>query len=64
MIFDWDPTKAEINEAKHGIISFPEAASVFLDPLACTLPDPDHSIGEERFITVGHAINGEVVVVA
>jgi uncharacterized DUF497 family protein len=63
VIFEWDPKKAESNEAKHGI-SFPEAASVFLDPMAWTFPDPDHSIEEERFITVGISLNGEFVVVA
>lgn len=63
MIFEWDPKKAESNEAKHGI-SFPDAASVFLDPIAWTFPDPDHSIGEERFITLGRALNGELIVVA
>ena len=63
MIFEWDPNKAESNESKHGI-SFPDAASAFLDPLAWTFPDPDHSVGEERFITIGRAIIGELVVVA
>jgi uncharacterized DUF497 family protein len=63
VIFEWDPKKAESNEVKHGI-SFPDAASVFLDPIAWTFPDPDHSIGEERFITLGRALNGELIVVA
>ncbi len=63
MIFEWDPKKAKSNEAKHGI-SFPDAASVFLDPIAWTFPDPDHSIGGERFITLGRALNGELIVVA
>ena len=63
MIFEWDSKKAELNRAKHGV-SFPEAASVFLDPMAWTFPDPDHSIGEERFVTVGQAVDGELVVVA
>lgn len=63
MIFEWDPKKAESNEGKHGI-SIPEAASDFLDPVAWTFPDPDHPIGEERFITLGRALDGELVVVA
>jgi len=63
VIFEWDPKKAESAETKHGV-SFPEAASVFLDPMAWTFPDPDHSIGEERFITLGRALTGELVVVA
>jgi hypothetical protein len=63
VIFEWDPIKAQSNESKHGV-SFPDAASVFLDPLAWTFPDPDHSVGGERFITIGRSLNGELVVVA
>jgi uncharacterized DUF497 family protein len=50
--FEWDPGKARQNRRKHGV-SFQEAASVFGDALALTYPDPDHSIMEQRFITVG-----------
>ena len=52
MDFEWDPHKAEINLRKHGV-SFPEAGTVFGDDLAVTVPDPDHSDDEERFITIG-----------
>jgi uncharacterized DUF497 family protein len=45
VIYEWDPKKAKANLRKHGV-AFDEAASVFLDPLAVTFPDPDHS-GEE-----------------
>ena len=47
MRFEWDPRKAEINLRKHGV-SFDEAASVFLDRLARSGPDPEHSVGESR----------------
>lgn len=50
--FEWDDAKAQANLAKHGV-SFEEAASVFGDPLALTFPDPDHSIGEKRWLTFG-----------
>ena len=40
-----DPEKAADNERKHGI-SFDEATTVFLDPLAITFDDPDHSATE------------------
>lgn len=50
--FDYDPRKAATNLRKHGV-SFIEAISVFSDPLASTLPDDQHSIEEERFITIG-----------
>lgn len=52
MEFDWDKNKAESNLKKHGV-SFHEAATVFGDPLAITFNDPDHSVGEYRFITFG-----------
>jgi uncharacterized protein len=50
--YEWGRAKAEANQRKHGV-SFAEAASVFLDPLALTYVDPDHSVGERRFITIG-----------
>ena len=52
MEFEWDSRKAEINLRKHGI-SFTEAGTVFGDELAITVPDPDHSKDEERYITIG-----------
>jgi uncharacterized protein len=50
--FDWDPAKAAINLAKHKI-SFDQAMTIFLDPLALSQPDPDHAGSDERWITVG-----------
>ena len=60
MIYEWDPKKAKANQRKHRV-SFEEAATVFLDPLAVTYPDPDHSRDEIREITVGHSVNRGVV---
>ena len=57
MQFEWDSAKAVENLAKHGV-SFQEAATVFRDPLSATGADPDHSIGEERFITFGVSTSG------
>lgn len=54
MRFDWDTKKAETNLRKHGV-SFDEAATAFLDPHAVSGPDPDHSVGEERYITFGYS---------
>jgi len=51
------------NRRKHRV-SFQEAASVFGDPLSITYPDPDHSIAEQRFITVGTSSGGQVLIVA
>ena len=52
MIYEWDPDKAADNERKHGV-SFDEAKTVFLDPFAETFNDPDHSVDERRFMTIG-----------
>ena len=62
MHFEWDPAKAAENLAKHGV-SFEEAASVFFDPLAYTFDDPDHSVGEHRFVTFGFSQAGHLLVV-
>lgn len=61
--FEWDPDKAEANEDKHGV-RFSEAATAFGDPLSITIPDPEHSVGEARFILVGLSYLGRLVVVA
>jgi uncharacterized protein len=61
--FEWDPGKARQNRRKHRV-SFQEAATVFGDPLAVTYPDPDHSLSEQRFVTVGMSSAGRVLIVA
>lgn len=63
LTFEWDPGKADENERKHGV-SFPEAATVFGDPLSVTMADPDHSVGEARFLTVGMSHRQRLLVVA
>lgn len=63
MTFEWDPQKANKNTKKHGV-SFQEAASVLGDALSITYHDPDHSVTEQRFITIGTSRLGKVLVVA
>ena len=63
MDFEWDPGKAARNRRKHGV-SFYEAATVFGDSLAVTLHDPDHSVSELRFVTVGTSVAGRILIVA
>ena len=63
MKFEWDQQKADSNFKKHGVL-FQEAASVLGDSLSITYHDPDHSITEHRFITVGMAQSGQVLMVA
>ncbi|MCL2647502.1 MAG: BrnT family toxin [Phycisphaerales bacterium] len=52
MDFIWDHAKNASNLRKHGI-SFVEAATVFKDPLAKVIDDPDHSKSEPRSIIIG-----------
>jgi uncharacterized DUF497 family protein len=59
---DWDPKKAASNLRKHGV-SFQEAGTVFGDPMALTFDDPDHSIGERRFLTFGVARTAKFLIV-
>lgn len=63
MIYEWDPKKAKANLRKHGV-SFEEAATVFLDPLAATYPDPDQSDNETREITIGRTARHRVVFIS
>lgn len=63
MVYEWDAAKAVRNLKKHGL-SFEEAATVFLDPLAITFPEPDHSGAENREITIGHTMKERLVFVA
>ncbi|TMH23647.1 MAG: BrnT family toxin [Betaproteobacteria bacterium] len=62
MRFTWDPNKERRNKRKHGV-GFQEATTVFGDALAVTVSDPDHSIGEERLVTVGQSTAGRLLVV-
>ena len=63
MLFEWDTEKAKQNLLKHGV-SFEEAVTVFYDPLSATFDDPDHSVDEDRFITVGLSSRNRLIVVA
>lgn len=63
MEFEWNPDKAKLNYEKYGV-SFQEAATVFNDPLSVTFPDPDHSIGENRYVIIGISQFEQLLVVA
>ena len=63
MQFEWDRNKAIASRLKHRV-SFDEAVTVFYDPLAATVDDPDHSVGERRFITVGYSVRDRLLVVS
>ncbi|OFZ68594.1 MAG: hypothetical protein A2V79_08875 [Betaproteobacteria bacterium RBG_16_56_24] len=59
--FDWDANKARRNFQKHKV-SFWLATTVFRDPLAITIFDDEHSDDEDRWVTLGHAENGHLLV--
>lgn len=60
--FEWDPTKAAANAAKHGI-TFAEARTVFFDERARLISDPDHSADEFRFVLLGLSANLRLLMV-
>jgi uncharacterized DUF497 family protein len=60
--FDWDKRKARGNLRKHRI-DFNEASTVFADSLSITIPDPDHSEDEERWVTMGLSNRHRLLVV-
>jgi uncharacterized DUF497 family protein len=60
--FEWDPAKAASNAAKHGV-TFEQAMAVFGDPLARSILDRDHGAQEERWVTLGEAGAGLLLVV-
>ena len=62
VIFEWNEDKAETNFKKHKV-GFEEAESVFYDPLSVTIPDPDHSIDEYRFLDIGTSDNSRLLIV-
>jgi hypothetical protein len=59
----WNAAKAAANVRKHGV-TFEEACSVFLSMLSSTGADPDHSIGETRWLTFGLSAAGRMLVVS
>jgi hypothetical protein len=61
--FEWDITKAKTNLRKHRV-AFSEASTVLRDKLSITIHDPDHSVDEDRFITIGASIAGRLLMVA
>ena len=63
MRFQWDPNKAKLNLRKHRV-SFEEATTAFRDPLSATGDDPEHSTGENRFITFGLSSKGRLLTVS
>ena len=63
MEFEWDPDKERSNIERHGV-DFTEAATVFGDPLELTISDLDDSVGEYRFLSIGHSSLNRILVVS
>ena len=59
--FEWDPIKAKENLRKHRV-SFDRAAEVFLDPVAISIFDEEHSEREERWVSIGKDKRGSVLI--
>ena len=60
--FDWDDSKAASNLRKHAV-RFEEAMAVFNDPLNMTRFDDEHSESEDRWVTLGQANGGTLLLV-
>ena len=63
LIFEWDSEKAAENEQKHGV-TFIEATEVFDDDHSSSVPDPDHSVNEQRYLIFGISKQGKHLVVS
>jgi uncharacterized DUF497 family protein len=61
--FEWDPIKAGDNLDRHGV-AFDEAATVFKDPRAISIFDPDHSEIEDRWVAMGISEKGRLLIVS
>jgi uncharacterized DUF497 family protein len=59
----WDEVKAQSNLAKHRV-TFAQASTVMLDPLALTVFDATHSEIEDRWFTLGQTSEGLVLAVS
>lgn len=60
MEITWDNAKSATNIRKHGV-TFEEAATVLIDPIAQTFSD-DHA-NEDRFITIGYSSASKLLLV-
>ncbi|OAD19518.1 protein containing DUF497 [Candidatus Thiomargarita nelsonii] len=61
--FEWNQNKAAKNIGKHRV-SFDEAATIFDDPMFLTVVDEEHSVDEERYISIGLSRHGRLLMVA
>ena len=62
MKYQWDEAKNLANIRKHGI-DFRDAAYVFADPFALSIPDDEHSDDEDRWVLLGNNLTGQTLLV-
>ena len=62
LTFEWDEEKSKGTLRKHGV-SFDEAKTVFNDPFAMTISDPEHSSREDRYLDMGMSSQGRILMV-
>ena len=62
LIFEWDENKNTVNKKKHQV-SFEEAETAFYDDNALLIPDPEHSMDEERFVLLGFSYRARLLIV-
>ncbi|MFL6207348.1 MAG: BrnT family toxin [Pyrinomonadaceae bacterium] len=61
--FEWNAAKAQLNAEGHSV-TFAEATTVFADPLFIIYKDPDHSVGEPRYIIIGKSEQKRYLIVS
>jgi uncharacterized protein len=62
--FEWDENKAQSNIKEHEGVTFEEATTIFADPFFITYRDPDHSVGEQRYIIIGESEQHRYLIVS
>jgi uncharacterized protein len=61
--FEWDAHKAHANLRKHGV-DFAGAVAVFEDEQALTIRDDISAVDEQRYLSLGRDVKGQILVVA
>ena len=57
-------SKSRLEHQKAPGVTLEEASTVFDDPCVVTMPDPEHSEGEERYLRLGYSTRQRLLVVS
>ena len=63
MRFEWERDKARANIVNHHGVTFFEAATVFADPFSVIVVDDEHSIEEQRLLTIGMSVRQRILII-